>query len=215
VQDSSNNLTKLFSGGSVQFDLLGSELAIAAQKSDFLSHPLGFFRMRIGTVNGGPSYVHVWLPDKFETQVPRLTIHAHSVTIASFVVVGELEDLRYTWTDDRNGSQRLFSQNRTSGGPPLLRTDRIGYTSLVSSSRFRSMDRYTVPYPEFHETNVRSSDLTATICNFVGASNNDPLVVAPADLERVEEYKVVALEKEEKSQVMDQVLDAIGRIGQR
>jgi hypothetical protein len=213
MQNSSNNFCSLVSGGNVQFDLLASELKTSAQQSDFRSHPLGFFRMRIGTVRGGPTYLHVWLPERSETQAPHLTIHAHSVTIASYIVMGEIEDYRYTWTDDLTGSQRLFAQNRGLGGPPLLRTDRVGFASLASSSRFRATDRYIVPYPDFHESRAGSSGLTATICNFVGESNNDPLVVAPADLDRVEDYKVVVLDEGKKAEVMRQVLDAIKMIG--
>ncbi len=212
MQNVSENVYNLLSGGAVQFDLLASEIQVAAQRAGFLSHPLGFFRMRIGAANGGPLYLHVWLPDRSVPQVPRLTVHAHSVSITSYIIMGEIEDYRYAWTDDLNGAQRLFKQNRAPGGPPLLRTSRVGFTSLVSSSRFRAMDRYTVPFPEFHESAIRSAELTATICNFLGESNNDPLVVAPADVDRIPDYKVVALDEAKKSEVMQQVVDGISKI---
>lgn len=90
---------------------------------EFRLHPLGFFYLQDGAVDGRSKRVHVWLPIGLEW--PDNDRHQHSYDIESLVVAGRMRSY-------------LFSFNEEDGGPDLEFAVSYEGTASVQSPSGRS-----------------------------------------------------------------------------
>lgn len=187
----------------ISYDLLLENIQRAMDRSPFMSHPLGFFRLHVGNLNGGPVYVHVWLPNCSVYQSDDLLIHSHSVAIKSYILLGKFIDERFFWVDDPSGDCCLFAQNREKIGPRLIRTDRLGFVKYNRMLDLESGCIYKIPFPEFHKIKINTLGPVVTVALFDGVTSMSPFVVASAEVGSIEDYKSVEMSPEDQSYVCE------------
>lgn len=124
----------------------------------------------------------------------------------STLICGELEDVRYVWEECVRGNYRLFHQQKGPHSSGLIKTEIIGDITRIDRKIFKKNDSYVVPVNEFHETNMARPALTATLCCFVGKSDDPPRVAAPLRTEVLDAYQPRALSGDLKRSTIERVL---------
>ncbi len=187
---------------------IGNLLSDVIDKIDISSHPLGFYRGRLGESHGALFYLHIWTPTYYKiVQSPELLIHSHSVDIRSVVLVGSLTDVRYTWQRDEKGRSRLFGQNRSGSGPRLLPTGDFGNAQRAGVLNVSEGQYYDVPWHDFHETACDSDNFVVTIAAFVGESTRSPMIIGPRHMNVASDYKAISLDAASRIAIISRIAD--------
>lgn len=187
---------------------IGMVLEEFAPSIDILSHPLGFYRGRLGESHGALFYLHIWTPTYSKiVQSPELLIHSHSVDIRSLVLVGSVTDVRYRWRPDENGRSRLLVQNRSGTGPRLLPTNDFGNAEKSDVLNVSEGQYYDVPWHDFHETAYHLGEIVVTIAAFLGKSTRSPMIIAPRHMSTSTDYRATNLDTTSRMEIISTIND--------
>lgn len=180
-------------GGGSRPKCVEALLACMSGAPAFAAHPLGFLRLALGNCSHGIVYLHVWPGHDRYLQSRDLAIHQHSVTVASYVILGSLKNVLFDWVENPSGRRRLLEQNRSQTGPRLIPTDRVGDVVMRQVRSVVAGQRYSVPQEHFHETVVDWGAMVVTAAVFIGTSARPPFVTAPLRESDARTYEVSGL----------------------
>jgi hypothetical protein len=130
-------------------------------------HPLGFFRIELGSDDAGLRYfLHFW-PDKLRsTQDPAWMVHRHVWDLESLVLLGGLEDFEYERIEDAAQAEICGPLYEAHVRPGLSVLER---TSDTLSLEHRSADEiapgrfYRIDIGRFHKTLVPDDSFCCTL----------------------------------------------------
>src|SRR5665213_1256633 len=127
-------------------------------------HPYGFLVVRLpAKISEADVRFNVWLKENRPGQEPNWPIHSHEVSMSSYVVRGELENL--VWPEPRFGfGEPLYLASYTKSTSVLTKSDlRISEGRKVCET-VRAGTQYGVAKGLFHATNIPDDAECVTLC---------------------------------------------------
>lgn len=150
-----------------------SELRAVAEgrrRLQAIHHPLGFTCLPLVRLAGGDGVcVHLWSPAVRGMQPTTSMIHSHSWRLTSYVLYGQLRNVRVRVTDvtgDADDGERVFRvfRVRSHGDVDELRpTDRLVECEPELGQENKAGDVYSLPAGIFHITEVPSQAEAVTV----------------------------------------------------
>jgi hypothetical protein len=134
-------------------------------------HPYGFLVVRLpAKISEADVRFNVWLKENRPGQEPNWPIHSHEVSMSSYVVRGELENL--VWPEPRFGfGEPLYLASYTQNTSVLTKSDlRISEGRKVRE-KVRAGTQYEVAKGLFHATNIPDDAECVTLCMFHAEEN--------------------------------------------
>ncbi|MFZ3349536.1 MAG: hypothetical protein WA268_01535 [Xanthobacteraceae bacterium] len=134
-------------------------------------HPYGFLVVRLpAKVSEADVRFNVWLKENRPGQQPNWPIHSHEVSMSSYVVRGELENL--VWPEPRFGfGEPLYLASYSKSTSVLTKSDlRISEGRKVCET-VRAGTQYEVAKGLFHATNIPDDAECVTLCMFHAEEN--------------------------------------------
>lgn len=121
-------------------------------------HPLGFFRIEVGTDADGNRYVvHGWPEGQRSTQDPAWTIHRHVWPLDSYILGGVMRDEQYdiTLAEGKGPSGVLYLARSAPDGQSVLdKTDEKLRLIQVGDLEYEPGQFYHVGLNAFHQSDV-------------------------------------------------------------
>ncbi len=150
--------------------------------ADAVWHPLGFFRVDVGSDGEERHYMlHCWpLGLLRRTQSPAWLLHCHVWDLESVVLVGSLQDSQHDRAHDPDAGVLVGRLYLARGFRPVSLLERTDETAHLSHAAWQEMDSgdfYRVPVGRFHQTLVAPTDFCLTLAR-VGPKVHDAAKVA-------------------------------------
>lgn len=145
-----------------------------------LWHPLGFVSCVIKQTEEFTLRVHLWPKGERRVKNPDWPIHTHSYFLSSFVLQGDIRDIRYKSIED--GQNVVYSVRYFQGGSEITQTEeKVGVVPLVDELRCEG-DSYEVDLDVFHQSVVPIEQSAVTLVALSNFTDSPPLVLgSPAD----------------------------------
>lgn len=141
-------------------------------------HPLGFIHVELAGTSDGETYrLHLWSAEHRNPQEQRDRVHDHLFNVASRVVAGSVENIRYRFVADKSGDYQEYRVDYQSGYSCLIETGVVGQLHVVGRERIEPPTRYFVPRCELHETRAPVEGLALTVVRTSGPVNYRPRAV--------------------------------------
>jgi hypothetical protein len=163
-------------------------------------HPLGFFRIELGTDDASRRYmIHCWpRGDLRRTQSPAWLLHCHIWHLESVVLLGSLCDTQYV----------AAAPSETARSGPLYRAQKLREMSLLSRTdekidlaaeveiQVSTGTFYEVGIERFHETHVPLSEMCVTLVRVGDELRAAAKVLGDADGPQTLRYQMATVERE-------------------
>jgi hypothetical protein len=186
---------------------LKEEIVARLGECEFRRHPLGFIHAALIDRDDIAIRFHMWKPGMRAVQEPAWLIHTHTFELNSIVLFGELENSIYKWEPNTSSPDtRLYVATYQNGLSQIIATDQVGVPQLEFSSEIAKGSGYRVTYGDFHQTNVASDQLTATIA-VATKFHGSPLIVGSLEGQASYSYAREVLNSEIRQDLIRDVLD--------
>ena len=140
-------------------------------------HPLGFAHGELLRRDDTSLRLHIWDSSQRFVQEPRWLVHTHAFDLKSVVLVGQLTNHLFQWTDMiSNPDSRIYRIGYEADVSRLEATDIFGRCEPVSSEDYTMGADYGVDFGDFHTSFVPEGTFTATIARTIRRPGT-PLVV--------------------------------------
>jgi hypothetical protein len=166
-------------------------LLLRDSRMQFITHPLGFVQSK-WVENRIEFRLNIWSEKLAKRKEPDWQLHNHSFSFESYVIVGALEETRYSRTDRISHSN--YSVKYDASGSSL--TPMSQKSALIADSRFiySAGDKYEIESVEIHSTRALT-DPAVTLMQIGERTGLAPIVfgdLEPAP-ESIYRSKVVGL----------------------
>ncbi len=171
-------------------------------ESEVFWHPLGFFRMHLGSDSSGLRYfLHCWPRGYRSTQEPAWMIHRHAWDLESYIVAGSLTDTEYRVVRAKSAalvciSGPLYEASVTDEQSVMANTEQYLDLVVEQSSSHVTGDFYRVDIGSFHQTTVPLSDACVTLARVGPRLRERSQILGDSDGPRTLTYSRVRVERE-------------------
>lgn len=153
------------------------DVAAGASGLRAVLHPLGFLCFPVERHALCGVCVHVWSPDLPRARSTTSEIHAHSWDLVSFVLAGELSNVRVDVVDG-GATHRVFEVHSSVRGDELRATPRLVGYRIADTELSRKGETYTLGAGCFHMT---VADVATTIAVGKAHEGRHDLTLGPTD----------------------------------
>ena len=160
-------------------------------------HPYGFLVTRLGSIDSKTFRLHIWPETPYTRQNPDWPIHSHPWEMQSLILHGHLTNCLYHVSyDNLYSTERLYQIIYDGKHSVLQATNQLVSHKLSSENVYIKGEAYYVQANDFHVTNVKEGNLTATLVVTYNANSSPPNVIGRVEGEKSYQYEREICEKD-------------------
>lgn len=190
------------------YSSLLSYIANNKEKIAFQKHPLGFKYFKLGKISNKEEFrLHFWIGTN-ENQDDDLQIHDHSFNFESFVVYGNLRNIKFNSKTDLTSNGYIYDVKFRNEKSRLVLNSEKQFLETISSEVIETGGFYCIESDELHKSE-NLNNLTVSLLKITKPKNKIARVFSPKELNGLPSFERTLILDNENIELLKKLTEKI------